>query len=213
MAKNRALCERVIATALSAPDEVLMMSRRHCHAKNIDSIVIQRSLQGRLTRVFLARAGHALDANECTWNVGVHDHLYDLTLSLLGGVVTNATFEPSQFGTFSGYHHRFVSPISGSESSVKLCGETRSQLAMTLRARLEAGVPVVMSADDLHTVGVEGVAAWMVQEGFRRKVATNLFSPHKEIDVSGLYEPFSSRREVLECLIPFLEALLRKDSP
>lgn len=179
-------------------DGALLMSRKSCHARNVSSIVI-RDDGGSLTRVFLAFPGHELVSNHPggKFVVGIHNHLYPITLTRILGEVTNHIFRPGPSGERY-KHYRFFSGITGTGAAVEHGHE---------RLRWNGGVqvteePTSLPAQTLHTISTSEKAAWLVQEGKRCRDYTDLYT-NEEINLDGLYEPFGSVEEVIEHVIEF----------
>lgn len=174
-------------------DELLLMSRRHCHAGHVSSLVFDRSEHG-LLRVFLCWPDHQLWKNEPVsqeWTVGVHDHRYDLTIHWLAGDVFNLMFD--KHGSINTTEYQFESGVMNGQPAMTKVGP------QLLRCYSEEKVkgPITLWSDDLHTMTVPRYrpAAWLVYEGLTRKTVTSLFTNTKP-SLAGLYEPFASTDEV-----------------
>lgn len=76
-----------------ATDADLMLSRKNCHVRGVHSIVL-RDLGGQLVRAFLTSPDHLLHQNtpEGGYSLGIHDHLYGLTLEGVTGTPCNHNF-------------------------------------------------------------------------------------------------------------------------
>lgn len=77
-----------------ADEETLLLSRKHCHAKNVSSLVFKNN-NGRLSRCFLTWDGHELAENVIGGKmpVGIHSHYYDLTISHVCGTIYNLNYK------------------------------------------------------------------------------------------------------------------------
>lgn len=79
--------DELVRRVCAAKDDSLLMSRSHCHARNVSSIVMRQRIDGSLLRAFLTWPCHRLDDNRPggRLQVGVHDHRYGVRLSLIHG--------------------------------------------------------------------------------------------------------------------------------
>jgi len=202
-----------ITTLLSlvekAEDDVILKSRKHCHAKNVSSIVLAQS-GNKLFRAFLAWPGHELEENRpCgRYPVGVHDHRYDLTISLICGHVENVVYDAIRsFGpeevspdlhwpnAHTQTKWQFTSGVESGVPSVKRVGSER--IREVKRLKLPEYGSVYLTDDTLHDIECSGVCGWYVIEGEERKKTTTLYT-NGAFDTAGLYEPFGSKAEVIE---------------
>lgn len=192
-------CYALLTLAQMAPEDVIVRSRMHCHAENVSSIVL-RSKDGRLTRAFLAWPGHTLSDNRPGGNmtVGIHDHRYDLSLSLICGDVQNVRYE---FDDATGYplkRWRFRSgvesgtPVATPDGDGWLSPAAREQVLPSYSQKLR------LDAFALHTIECFGVCGWYVEEGVERQTETVLFTESDTVDTAGLYVPFRSKSEVID---------------
>jgi hypothetical protein len=181
-----------------AETSAMMMSRMHCHARNLSSIVL-RSHAGRLQRAFLAWTGHRLHTNRLDddMEVGIHDHRYDLWLSLIHGDVENVCYERCNESSVPLMEWRFRTGVASGHPTKELVETKGGGLAMGARQPLIKGSWIGLDADTLHDVEVRGVAAWLVQEGETVKDTTSLFTKG-EFSTDGLYQPFRSRHDVID---------------
>lgn len=190
-----------LAAVDAASPEALMMSRRHCHCRNLSSIVVANS-DGRLTRAFLAEPGHEMHtngSNAARWAVGVHDHRYSLTLTGLYGVAHNYNYrvcDALDSKSLSVNHWLFRSAIPTGEAGLEPVGD-----AFIQRTEIEPLSPfnnrLRLPADRLHTVWCRETwkAAWLVEEGPVESEVTKLYT-RGTIDLRGLYQPFTSADDV-----------------
>lgn len=181
-----------------ASDESLLMSRMNCHAKNVSSIVL-RNAGGRLSRAFLAWPGHRLHTNRIDddLEVGVHDHRYDIWLSLIHGDVENVIYERCRDGGVPLLEFRFRSGVTTGWASTEIVSRS-SAIRESGRERLEKGNWVGVDKDVLHDIEARGVCAWLVQEGDTVKDTTTLLAK-REFSTDGLlYQKFATRRDVIE---------------
>lgn len=191
-----------LAAVDAADDEVLMLSRRHCHARHLSSVVVRRGEDGRLTRAFLAERGHEMGlngGNGVRWPVGVHDHRYPLTLIGLYGVAHNIVYEisdPLVSRSLSVNEYQFRSCLDSDGGGIELVGGAFvKQVSDATISPFDGRVR--LQADELHTVWCrEGwSAAWLVEEGPTTRSTTRLFT-RGVVDLAGLYQPFGSPDEV-----------------
>jgi hypothetical protein len=209
-----------ITTLLSlvekAEDDVILKSRKHCHAKSVSSVVLAQS-GNKLFRAFLAWPGHELEENRPggRYPVGVHDHRYDLTISLICGHVENVVYEAIRsFGPdevspdlhWPNAHMqakwRFTSGVESGVPSAERVGLER--IREESRLKLPEYGSVYLTADTLHDIECSGVCGWYVLEGGERKKTTTLYT-NGPFDTAGLYEPFGSKAEVVEHVLVWAE--------
>ncbi|MCG8583716.1 MAG: hypothetical protein MI757_03295 [Pirellulales bacterium] len=158
---NQAL-EELLEAVEKADDEVLMMSRKHCHARHVSSIVVSRE-GDRLRRAFIAWPGHQLHTNRLGKGlaVGIHDHRYDLSLKAISGDVCNTIYVEDEKAEHELNRWRFSSNINGDGGIVR-DGTARVRV---LRQTKLIDDWLHMSANVLHNVDCYGPAAWWVDEG------------------------------------------------
>lgn len=191
-----------------AKPETLMMSRKHCHAINLSSVVLKVDSSGSLTRIFLAWPFHYLQHN--IWpapnlTVGVHNHRYDITLTPCIGAVFNERYTYSATGDD---YDEYVF-VSGVKSGTFVANNIGSRRLEMIQSTLLTE-PLSMKADELHTVGCNHMAAWIVQEGPEKQKTTRLFSNKKvEVD-TRFYEPFINALEVKQHCLDFLQLANRE---
>lgn len=184
--------DELVAAVEALPDDLAEMARAHCHAMNIDSVVLAKNPDGRLSRVFLVWPGHKLHANypgSERYTVGVHDHRYDVSLRLIRGTAVNHAFERFPGGT-PHTEYRFTSGVATGKATVEKLGTTT--LAVVESRPLVTFDDVTMSATAFHTVWVPGnvPTAWLVTEGVVTRTTTTLFTNAESIDTDGLYQRF-----------------------
>lgn len=179
------------------PTDVLMKSRKHCHARNVHSIVIRERYE-KLTRVFLAMPDHPLWANGAAgykYAVGIHDHQYSLQISHVFGTVMHMLYQRGK-NRFAEelYEFRFKSGGCNGKPDVEMLGKTF--IMPTSIYRILGSVTI--GHDSLHTMSVprNEPAAWMVSEGERVKGTTTLFSDMPTITTEGFYQPFENLDEI-----------------
>ena len=186
----------IINLVNSAPDDVLLMSRRNCHALNVDSIVIRKD-QGpygeqRLTRIFLAAYDHQLWKNlmpGATYTVGIHDHKYHLNLSMISGSVLHMKYDTHfEHGGVRLNHFTFEpGNVPGKPVIVR---KAPRAVFLTYAEPLKRTEP--LHANQLHSMAcqINVSSSWMVEELSTVKQYTNLYTNAEKVEVDGLYEPF-----------------------
>ena len=189
--------DELVAAADALPDDLAAMARAHCHATNIDSVVLAKNADGRLTRVFLAWPGHTLHANypgSPRYTVGVHDHRYDVALRLIRGTAVNHAFERADGEDHTEY--RFASGVATGTATAERLGS--AGLRATESRPLTTFEDVSMAAAVFHTVWVPGAVptAWLVTEGVASRTVTTLFTNADGIDTDGLYQRFDDPAHV-----------------
>ena len=189
-----------ILKVANTSDSVLLMSRKNCHAPNVHSIVLSKSSDNRLTRVFLVMPDHTLWHNGnrfSAYSVGIHDHQYDLEITSIFGSVTHMLYEQG-INRFAEklYRYQFKSGGCNGDPVVTPMGK---ELVSPTSVYLLSGNKF-LTHDRLHTLSVpEGeTAAWMVTEGERRKDTTTLFTNTELVKTAGLYQPFESVDEIVD---------------
>ncbi|HUR54578.1 MAG TPA: hypothetical protein VMZ71_10625 [Gemmataceae bacterium] len=196
--------DELVAAVDALPDDLTAMARSHCHAMNVDSIVLAKNADGRLSRVFLAWPGHKLHANypgSPRYTVGVHDHRYDVALRLIRGTAVNHAFERAANGQ-PHTEYRFTSGVATGKATVERLGD--ANLCVVESRPLVTFDDVSMTAAVFHTVWVPGnvPTAWLVTEGVASRTTTTLFTNADTIDTDGLYQRFDDpahvRRRVRE---------------
>lgn len=187
-----------LAAVDALPDALAAMARTHCHAVHVDSVVLSKAADGRLSRVFLAWPGHRLHANypgSACYTVGVHDHRYDVALRLIRGTAVNHAFERADGGD-PHTEYRFTSGVATGRATVEKLGTVG--LKATESRPLTTSEDVGMAATAYHTVWVPGdvPTAWLVTEGVARRATTTLFTNAPSIDTDGLYQKFAGAAEL-----------------
>lgn len=198
------------------PSDILLMSRKHCHAKNVHSIVLNRGPDGELLRAFITDKQHELYKNSIGDDlaVGIHNHKYDLKLKLLFGEVRNDIYTAiSQYRAiyylrtgFELNHFEFKNDMSGKieYKKVGVAKVSKEQDGVYLSEYCWYCLP----NDIFHNIWVprNSYSGWLVQESRQIRDITHLYTNSEDIDTSDLYEKFSSRDE----LYSFLDGLERR---
>lgn len=188
-------CEELLSAVRESGPEILM-SRKHCHAKNLSSIVVKND-NGRLLRAFLAWPGHELGRNylggELT--VGIHDHRYDLSLKLIHGDVRSTQYQVANGGVVV---HEWSFKSGGASGPPVATKVRNTRIDHAWNRWLNSDGWFNLDAFELHTVDCRNLAAWWVREGEHQQDVTRLFTTCDTIDTTGLYQPFASRDEVIE---------------
>lgn len=193
--------QRFLKLLTSADNETLMMSRKNCHAANVSSIVLKND-GGRLTRVFMAWPGHRLVMNAVTtgaFEVGVHNHRYDIMITPFIGYVFNETYEEGGRESFD--YYEFRSGVKSGEFQAKRLGGRYLRHCKSEYLAL----PVFMEAEELHTISALPChAAWMVEEGKVTRDWTSLYTNVPVKQQPGMYSKFESPDAVRDHCIKFL---------
>jgi len=143
----------VIDMIWQTPDDVLLMSRKHCHAHNVHSIVVGRR-NGKLTRVFIAMPNHTLWENGTPghrYSVGIHDHQYSLQIRSVFGTVNHMIYQRGQ-NRFAEELHEFQFKSGGCNGTPQIELLGKSFVMPTSIYRLLGSV--VIAHDVLHTMAV-----------------------------------------------------------
>ena len=186
---------RLLSGLAKATDEEVMMSRKHCHARHVSSIVMAKWRSGTLVRVFLTWPGHTLANNRPgSLTVGIHDHRYPVVLYPIHGDVINAGYKRSKGGGIKVDEWGFRSGVVSGKPELNHLGI--ATLWQVSRFTILGGVTIW--EDEFHTIECDGCCAWEVIEGVTIKDETTLFTdPGAGVSTEGLYEKFADRREVV----------------
>lgn len=187
----------LICMTETADDDCLAMSRMHCHAEHVSSIVLQNS-NGRLLRAFLAWPGHRLHTNTLRDElaVGVHDHRYSLLLSRIHGDVVNVNYERCEDSSQNLLEWEFSTGVATGTPSKRLVGDGRA-LRETSRETIPDGVWMSLHKDTLHDIEAAGICGWFVQELQTEKDSTTLLTKG-QFSTEGMYQPFASSVAVID---------------
>lgn len=177
-----------------ASEEDVLLSRKHCHAKNVSSLVFKNN-NGRLSRCFLTWEGHELAQNVIgdKMPVGIHSHYYDLTITHVCGIVYNANYKAKSITKENKArqevlnHIKYESGLNSGEPTVKNIGKKFLELEA---CRNMHGARLHLDANQLHTMQVFGMAAWVVEEGETKFDHVNLFSPYDAATIENFYKDF-----------------------
>ncbi|PHR99601.1 MAG: hypothetical protein COA78_24850 [Blastopirellula sp.] len=214
--KPRILKERIMTKGLSefkflmdiADSSALMKSCKHCHAKNVSSIVV-KDVAGVLTRVFLAWPGHELHENELYDGylpVGIHDHKYNLKLKRITGRVQHIEYKIGSHGPML-KHWTFASGQTTNPPVVQPKGLYNID-EMCRRDLDDYSTP--LHYQRLHNIVCKGPAAWLVRESEPRQMTTNLYTKADLLNFDGLYSPFKSEDQVRNHVTLFLDLVKNK---
>lgn len=175
------------------------LSLRNCHHLGLDSIAL--SLSGdeqshQFVRMFVAWSDrHTLDTlhrPDGHYNIGVHNHRYDLTIHVVHGTLINHRVilqdDTQDYGPLL-YEHTFSSGVNG---TLSLSEPRKRYIDRFYNIVLGPGRSTWMTSNQLHTVIVPKkgeYTAWIVSERFPAQHESLLYSPipQPEIDTSDLY--------------------------
>lgn len=182
----------------AASEATILKSRKNCHAMDVSSIVVSED-EGRLTRAFLAWPGNLLHTNTLKSHlaVGIHDHRYDLSLKLIGGMVWNTTYVRDDRSPHRLTEWRFQSGVKTGVPTVERAGDEKVGLLPATSERLTDDRWLTLNANELHNIEAFGLAGWLVREGETRKDTTTLFTK-RPVDTTGFYGEFMSKSEVVD---------------
>lgn len=183
---------KVLELLAQATDTDLMLSRKNCHIQGLHSIVL-RNDKGRLTRAFFTTPDHRMHENTLDGGLalGVHSHLYDITLKCISGKFCNHNYTKALEAGASLFHGFASTP----DKKVLRAGLHPLRLT-SFQWVYPNDKPIFMDSEDLHTVYVqEGErASWLVQEGPQVKLVSQLYCLTR--DPVCTYERFSSADQV-----------------
>lgn len=188
-----------------APKEVVMMSRRDCHQLGLDSIVVDKTFDGRLTRAFFAHPHHSMYLNGSvdTLSLGIHNHQYNIHLTKLYGISYNIGFNDDNLKGCSKYSkvrkYRYKSQLDGG-GGIHPMYATEHNLQHTSFEEITTNY---IHHSDLHTVLVHKgeKAAWIVEEGLKVSDETLLYtsqSPSRIAMAGKGYSKFKSKEQVVD---------------
>lgn len=157
---------------------------KHCHAKNIYSIVLKELEANRLLRIYIAAPQNELYRNNPSSNlamsVGFHNHRYDIGLQVLKGSLTNHIVSESPEGVeykLYGYETG-MNKAKLQKPKIELKGEVAIKECLT--KKLYEGDFFEFSASDIHSISSKPneLVAWVILEGklddnYEAKLITN----------------------------------------
>lgn len=200
----------VLETARKAPNTILSMSRKDCHCKGLDSIVIADRADGRLVRVYVAHPGSEINKpNNDGLVVGIHNHRYPLRLLGLAGMCFNIEYSISPMHPLGGapwdlFLNAYRFGKMGQD--IKSCGKRRVRRVSETRID-----DIILPAESLHTVVVgERGGVWAALEGPEIGGDTICLSDRDLTKWSpeGLYREFDSPKDALAVLEDALGGVL-----
>lgn len=158
----------------AASDSDLLLSRKNCHVKGLHSIVLYKDNFDRLLRLYFTTPDHQLYNcmdDRVVVNLGVHNHRYDLHLTSVHGEATNVEYLKTQFELQ--YKTKVQSYLFRDRTDVVECGDV-----FLSRGKTQKIENLFLGKDELHTVYVkeQSTASWLVQEGFKQRDYTMLYT-------------------------------------
>lgn len=192
------------------PQSLVDKCVRNCHARGLDSIVIDEDSRGSLERMFVSHPGGALENNASgdKFAVGIHEHHYPITLEAVSGEVWNLTYALFFRADLKLKAYTFAHNMDG-KPTIRPLGETGVLKIATSELSQRAIQQIHLQARELHTIVVPATsrgAAWIVREGERETDATLLLTD-KDMTTfvpDGLYQPFRNRQHILDMLDSFI---------
>ncbi len=186
--------EDLLAACAIAPTSTLLMSRQHCHAPYISSIVVDCQ-QGQLRRAFLAWPGHTLNRNRLGsgLTVGIHNHRYALRFKQICGPIRNTLYRRHS----EGYPLREWRFRSGGMQMPSVAVFQGWDTLAVQSATFLTSAWQDLRAEELHNIDCTGPGAWWVQEGPTLTEETTLFTESSQVQLQGLYHPFLDRHSVI----------------
>ena len=210
--------KNVISLLENNSNNVLMLSRKHCHTRNVHSIVLKGDFDNRLTRIFLAQEDHLLWKNlepNGVYEVGPHTHMYDLSISCGPDNVRNVIQleykkGPGKFSEELD-SYKFYYRLKDKNAKIEPCGKTLIHL--TAQKTLDSSYYLVNTT--IHTIGIRKgeKGSWTVQENtpVNQPDHTMLYSNQPAIQTEGLYEPFESVEEIRSMVSNFFYGKLEDE--
>jgi len=190
-----------------AEESVLMLSKKHCHLKNVHSIVYGvRKINEKqcLDRAFLAEEGHSLATNfpSMGMTVGIHNHKYNLTIECIYGLLINEVYNRATGAGFTVKLNRFDFNLDKETLEKKFIKNSEEYLNIIRTEFMSTDrFPSYLRHNELHTVRCQGKTAWKVRELAYLSEYTIMFSDKSEEEVNkqveGLYVPFSCKDEIV----------------
>lgn len=154
----------------------------NCHAPGLWSIPVDVR-QEQVSRVFIDTLGKV-------HTIAPHNHRYDLTLTVLRGLLAHTVWEPDNLGALAMWRFEWHSPIQGEPGAFTLKDPNPTRYSLTTD-QMRQGEYVKLEAHQFHSLVAEPGTVWMVTEGldvFRSEALW--FAPEYTPDLSGLYVPF-----------------------
>jgi len=200
------LSDIVMAAIETAPAETLMKSRRNCHVRGLDSVVIRECpVSGALTRMFIACPNSDLSigwgAHRENKNpldsamVGVHEHKYMIRLQRIVGHALHlecAAVHMGSYGSTLMYAHTV-----GGFSDAPVMHPMQRVIKVIHKHTIE---DMMLMPEVLHTVVADTAgAAWLVTEGPRETDRSRCYSrlPMADMEMAGLYKEYKDREDVI----------------
>lgn len=181
------------------------LSLRNCHHLGLDSIAVSLHDFGthrEFVRMFVAWSDcHTLDTlhrPDGHFNIGVHNHKYDLQMEVISGTVINheVVLQDDNDHGPALYEHVFESGVTG---KMKLGVPRKRHVHSFSNVHLTAGSGLFrrwLDSTDLHTVIVPkkgDYTAWLITEHGTADHDSLFYSPIPQpyIDSQNLYQPFN----------------------
>lgn len=180
----------------------ILSGLKNCHAKGLDSVIIDRAKNGDLTRVFIAHENCALNVPDITKPVvALHNHRHhELKFTVLEGVLTNVWLLTNNVGPFVGISYNVYafksSILDGKMKAIDLRTPVYGQ---ETEQNYYPNDTFLMYGSDVHTVFTKGRTIWEVKERNVKDVgpflsltyvdARDTFKP----SAAGLYKPMSNK--------------------
>jgi hypothetical protein len=197
----------------NADEKTLMMSLDNCHIEGLTSIVLKKEADGSLLRAFLSQAHLSDNRIGASWDVGFHNHKYDIDISLISGDVYNVTAKESfenDPASHQVYRYKFNSYIDG-KKKVRQHSSTNLKI---LKSELLSVKPIHLSCDALHTIYIPLYAegAWFVKEGPKVRdyadLYTNSQSKMNYFSADDLYIEFEDVEQIKKHCRKFFNGLV-----
>lgn len=185
--------------------QIVNKSFLDCHCYGLHSIMLLESPEQTI-RLFVADPSHELHYNFAfndSMTVAFHPHHCNVTLHVVKGEITNITVIPNREGGLSLSAFKYSSAIVNKSPAKFKKYKLDNNFDCDTRV-IAAGKSLSMSADAIHTIGVEQgkSAAWFVYEGKENKNYEAICysnAPLHERDFSSLYRKMSNS-DVIELL-------------
>lgn len=141
---------------------------KHCHAKEIQSIVLSENQDGRLLRLFYATQNHELFSNnpnnDLKMCVGFHNHRYSLGLKVIEGQLTNhLAIESPKGKRLNAYGYQSgINAGKIEQPQIKELGKVN--VAFENSNQLSQGDFLSLTSTDIHTISADKgkCVAWLI---------------------------------------------------
>lgn len=181
---------------------------KHCHAKNVYSIVLKELEDNRLLRIYIAMPENELYKNDPSANlpmsVGFHNHRYHIGLKVLKGSLINHIVTESENGIAYGLYGYETGMNKTKLEKPKIQLKGSISIKEHIKKTLNKGDYFEFQATDIHSISTkpDELVAWIILEGkldtrYNAKLITN--DDLNDASTASLYQKMT-KPEVAELL-------------